>query len=164
MIVVRSRPKEGTAHEAATSIAGHRRWPEAMNLRGLAISVAGDIRNMGSFPKPFRLAVLVTVATACGGSSASPVAGPASAAPPAAAGWLSTSGARILTSEGTTWMGRGVNLPDTRSCGACVLAPPSVAEVKRRIDEAVDQWGANFLRLLLESYPAPDGKTQWRAC
>jgi len=121
---------------------------------------------MGSFPRPLRLAVLVTMATACGGSSASPVAGPASGpatvAPPAAAGWLSTSGGRILTSEGATWMGRGVNLPDTRSCGACVLAPPSVAEVKRRIDEAVDQWGANFLRLLLESYPSPDGKTQWR--
>ena len=117
---------------------------------------------MGSYRMPFRLAVLVTMATACGGSSASPVAGPASASPPPSVGWLSTSGNRILTADGAPWMGRGVNLPDTRSCGACVLAPPSVGEVKRRIDEAVDQWGANFLRLLLESYPAPDGKTQWR--
>ena len=108
-----------------------------------------------------RVVALLTMATACGGGSASPVPGPSGAASPGP-GWLSTSGNRILTAGGTTWMGRGVNLPDTRSCGACVLAHPSVAEVKRRIDETVDQWGANFLRLDLESYAAPDGKTQWR--
>jgi hypothetical protein len=34
-----------------------------------------------------------------------------------------------------------------------------VVEVLRRIDELVDVWGANFLRLVLESYPSDDG---WR--
>lgn len=116
---------------------------------------------MKSYHMPWRLAVLVTLATACGGSSASPVPAP-SASPVPSAGWLSTAGSRIVNADGRTWMGRGVNIHDTRSCGACVLEPPNVAEVKRRMDEAVDQWGANFLRLLLESYPGPDGKIQWR--
>jgi len=31
----------------------------------------------------------------------------------------STVGNRIVTSAGTPWVGRGVNLPDTRSCNAC---------------------------------------------
>jgi endoglucanase len=110
-----------------------------------------------------RVVALVATVSACGGGDASPVASPSGGAPPAGAGWLSTSGSRIIAPDGTTWMGRGVNLPDTRSCGACVLEPPNVAEVKRRIDEAVDQWGANFLRLVLESYASPDGKTQWRS-
>lgn len=106
--------------------------------------------------------MLVALATACGGSSASPVPAPSGGSVAPSTGWLSTAGSHIVTSEGTLWMGRGVNLPDTRSCGACVLAPPNVIEVKRRIDEAVDQWGANFLRLLLESYPTPNGRTQWQ--
>ncbi len=109
-----------------------------------------------------KLVLLVTMAAACGGGSASPLPGSSSSAPAPSAGWLATAGNRIVNADGTTWMGRGVNLHDTRSCGACVLEPPNVAEVKRRIDEAVDQWGANFVRLLLESYAAPDGKSQWR--
>jgi hypothetical protein len=109
-----------------------------------------------------RLVLLVTLASACGGSSASPVGSPSPATPAPSGGWLATAGSHIVTADGALWMGRGVNIPDTRSCGACVLEPPNVAEVKRRIDEAVDQWGANFLRLLLESYSAPNGRTQWR--
>ena len=109
-----------------------------------------------------RLVLLVMLASACGGSSASPVGGPSTATPAPSTGWLATAGSHIVTADGALWMGRGVNVPDTRSCGACVLDPPNVAEVKRRIDEAVDQWGSNFLRLLLESYAAPNGRTQWR--
>jgi hypothetical protein len=49
-------------------------------------------------------------------------------------------------------MGRGANLMDTRGCAACasVTGPERVTEVKRRMDELV-RWGANFIRLTLES-------------
>jgi hypothetical protein len=76
-------------------------------------------------------------------------------------GWLHTEGARILTSDGQTWMGRGVNIHDTRSCNACTWGDPDVDEVKRRIDEAVS-WGADFLRLDLESYGSAQGRVHWR--
>ncbi len=45
-----------------------------------------------------------------------------------------------------------MNIHDTRGCNACTYESPSVDEVKRRIDEAVDVWGADFLRLNMESY------------
>ncbi len=59
---------------------------------------------------------------------------------------------RIVMEDGSVWIGRGMNIHDTRSCNACTSQPPNVAEVNRRIDEAVDVWGANFLRLNMESY------------
>ncbi|MFO0762269.1 MAG: cellulase family glycosylhydrolase [Byssovorax sp.] len=38
-----------------------------------------------------------------------------------------------------------------------------MSEVNRRVDELVDGWGANFLRLTLESYAAPQpGQVQWK--
>jgi hypothetical protein len=37
------------------------------------------------------------------------------------------------------------------------VSPPNAGEVLRRIDELVDAWGANFLRLVLESYAADGG-------
>jgi hypothetical protein len=38
-----------------------------------------------------------------------------------------------------------------------------VREVLRRIDELVDVWGANFLRLVLESYAADGGfRKHWK--
>jgi endoglucanase len=75
--------------------------------------------------------------------------------------WLHTEGARIVTADGKAWMGRGVNIHDTRSCNACTWGQPDVAEVERRIDEAVS-WGANFLRLDLESYGSRDGRVHWQ--
>jgi endoglucanase len=58
-------------------------------------------------------------------------------------------------------MARGVNIHDTRSCGACTFEEPNRGEVLRRIDEAVG-WGASLLRLDLESYGSGDGRVQWR--
>ncbi|MCA9672993.1 MAG: cellulase family glycosylhydrolase, partial [Myxococcales bacterium] len=57
--------------------------------------------------------------------------------------------------------GRGANLHDTRSCNACTWNPPNVAEVKRRIDELVG-WGANFIRLDLESYAQAEGRVHYK--
>ena len=54
-------------------------------------------------------------------------------------------------------MGRGVNVFDTRSCGACEDSPDSLREVKRRIDEAVDVWQASFIRLCLQSESPGEG-------
>lgn len=69
--------------------------------------------------------------------------------------WLHTEGNRILTEDGTLFMGRGANVQDTRGCNACTTRPPNPDEVIRRIDELTDNWGANFLRLTLESYGTP---------
>ncbi|HPF40865.1 MAG TPA: cellulase family glycosylhydrolase [Phycisphaerae bacterium] len=73
------------------------------------------------------------------------------------AGWLFTSGARILISDGkgggSAFHGRGANLQDTRGCVACLWdAEESPQEVMRRADELIDRWGANFVRLTLESH------------
>jgi endoglucanase len=76
--------------------------------------------------------------------------------------WLHTEGNRILRADGTPWRGRGANLHDTRGCNACAYDPPSPAEVARRIDALVDDWGATFIRLLLESYASPEGRVSWR--
>jgi Cellulase (glycosyl hydrolase family 5) len=76
--------------------------------------------------------------------------------------WLHTSGNRIRRADGTVWHGRGANLQDTRSCNACAYQAPSVAEVERRIDELVDVWKANFIRLDLESYASSAGRVQWQ--
>jgi hypothetical protein len=75
-----------------------------------------------------------------------------------APGWLYTAGNHIKTVSGNTWVGRGVNIQDIHSCGACGPSIPvdaSTKEVKRRIDVAVDQWNSNFIRLTLESTSAP---------
>jgi endoglucanase len=76
--------------------------------------------------------------------------------------WLHTSGNHIRRADGTVWHGRGANLHDTRSCNACAYGPPSAAEVERRVDELVDVWKANFIRLDLESYASADGRVQWQ--
>lgn len=65
--------------------------------------------------------------------------------------WLFTQGNRILNADGSRWRGRGANLHDTRSCGACSGDAPVVAEVLRRMDMLVDDWKANFIRLDLET-------------
>jgi hypothetical protein len=85
-----------------------------------------------------------------------------------AAEWLSTDlnhatdPTHILFPDGSRFRGRGANIHDTRSCDACTVSPADVGEVLRRIDELVDVWGANFLRLVLESYPSDGGfRAQW---
>ncbi|MBK7858132.1 MAG: cellulase family glycosylhydrolase [Archangiaceae bacterium] len=66
-------------------------------------------------------------------------------------------GNHLVNADGTIWHGRGANLNDTRSCNACTAYAPNVAEVKRRVDELVNVWHANFIRLDLESYASTDG-------
>ncbi|MCL2726189.1 MAG: glycoside hydrolase family 5 protein [Polyangiaceae bacterium] len=68
-------------------------------------------------------------------------------------GWLRVEGNRIVLPNGKPFHGRGVNMHDTRSCDSCSWEPPHVEPVLRRIDAVVDDWHANFIRLLLESYP-----------
>jgi endoglucanase len=72
--------------------------------------------------------------------------------PSAQGDWLSTKGNKIVKSDGTVWMGRGANLMDTRGCAACagITTHSRVDEVKRRLD-LLTSWGANFIRLTLES-------------
>jgi hypothetical protein len=85
-----------------------------------------------------------------------------------ATAWLSTDPhhptdrTHILLPDGSRFHGRGANIHDTRSCDACTDSPPNVEEVLRRIDELIDVWGANFLRLVLESYASNGGfRAQW---
>jgi endoglucanase len=82
--------------------------------------------------------------------------------PPASGGWLYTKGNKIYTPDGQVWQGRGANLQDTRGCNACTWSPPNTAEIKRRIDELVDVWGADFIRLTMESYGTSGGRTHWQ--
>lgn len=77
-------------------------------------------------------------------------------------GWLKTLGNKIYHADGTVFRGRGANIHDTRGCNACVWDPPDVKEVKRRIDTLVDEWGANFVRLVLESYDVPLNRVHWK--
>jgi hypothetical protein len=81
--------------------------------------------------------------------------------PPASAGWLTVQGTKILRSDGSLFKGRGANIADTRGCNACTWGAPNVAEVKRRVDELVS-WGANFMRLTLESYGSAGGRVHWQ--
>lgn len=76
-------------------------------------------------------------------------------------GWLYTEGNKIHTSDGEVWYGRGVNIHDTRSNWECSYQAPDPELVKAQIDEAVDVWGADFLRLCLETDPS-SGPYQYR--
>lgn len=80
----------------------------------------------------------------------------------AAARWLHTRDNKFYHADDTVFRGRGANIHDTRSCNACAYEQPDVGEVKRRIDTLVDDWGANFMRLLLESSATADGRIQWQ--
>lgn len=70
---------------------------------------------------------------------------------------LVVSGNHFLQPDGGVWHGRGANIADPRGCNACTANAPNLSEVKRRIDELVDVWHANFIRLDLESYDSDDG-------
>ena len=101
---------------------------------------------------------------ATGGSAGSGATGGSagSGGGPVPAGWLYTEGNHIYI-DGAVFHGRGANLHDTRSCWACAWAAPNPDEVKRRLDELLDSWGANFVRLALESYASPEsGMVQWQ--
>lgn len=65
---------------------------------------------------------------------------------------LSTTGNRILLPNGQPAKLRGMNLFDTRMCGACTNE--NWAEVRRKFDVAIQEWGANFIRLNLEEAAA----------
>ena len=90
------------------------------------------------------------------------VASPDMGRPMSSSPWLYTSGPNIYKTGAIQWVGRGVNLHDTRSCDACTWIQPDINEVIRRIDEVVDLWGANLIRLNLESYPIASGRIQHR--
>ena len=72
--------------------------------------------------------------------------------PPMGADRLRVSGTTLLLPDGGPWVGRGVNLMDTRGCNACTTQAPNAAEVIRRMEYFVAM-GATFFRLCLESYP-----------
>ncbi len=80
---------------------------------------------------------------------------------PVGSEWLHTTGNRILHADGSRWRGRGANLQDTRGCNACTFEPANVGEVLRRLDTLVDDWGANFIRLTVESYATSGGRVIW---
>ncbi|MFT3924050.1 MAG: cellulase family glycosylhydrolase [Myxococcales bacterium] len=67
---------------------------------------------------------------------------------------LVVQGNRILL-DGAPFHGRGANLNDVRSCGACSFAPPDPAGIDRWADELIDGWHANFIRFVLSSKSAP---------
>ncbi|TWT45807.1 Cellulase (glycosyl hydrolase family 5) [Phycisphaerae bacterium RAS1] len=64
----------------------------------------------------------------------------------------------IRTADGAAapFRARGANLQDTRGCGYCLYEPSNAAEVQRRAAALVGDWGADFVRLTLESRPIPD--------
>ena len=83
--------------------------------------------------------------------------------PPPSGEWLRTDKNKLLAPNGSPFHGRGANIQDTRSCNACAYEAPHPQEVIRRVDELVDHWKANFLRLTLESYGASDGRRSWQS-
>lgn len=92
----------------------------------------------------------------------SPVVEPPQPHPTSPAGWMEVRGNQIYVGD-TPWMGRGANIFDTRSCGACMGGEPDIDEAKRRVDVLVDDWGASFVRLCLESRPSRPNQwvTSW---
>ncbi len=78
--------------------------------------------------------------------------------------WLVVENGRIRTQDGQLFRGRGAAIPDTRGCNACTYNEPVAAEVTRRLDLLVDGWGANFVRLMMESYSdaAAEGRINYR--
>lgn len=100
---------------------------------------------------------------ASGTDTASGETAPGDTDDPSPDGWLYTEGNHIYAPDGSVWHGRGANLHDTRSCDACTFFEPDVGEVLRRVDELVDVWGANFIRLDLESYSDGGGRLHWQS-
>ncbi|HQR30207.1 MAG TPA: cellulase family glycosylhydrolase [Anaeromyxobacteraceae bacterium] len=122
-------------------------------------AAGGAVSSTGTYTAPSTPGTYHVVATSVADGTRQDVAAVTVAT--AASGWLTVVGNRIETPDGLPWRGRGANLHDTRGCGACTYNSPSVAEVNRRIDELVDNWHANFIRLDLESYAAANGQVNW---
>ena len=69
---------------------------------------------------------------------------------PGTAGWLHTSGGQILDADGGVWMGRGVNMDDILFCAYdydLANGPADVTEAKAVVDELVNNWKVNFIRI-----------------
>jgi hypothetical protein len=117
------------------------------------------VKTLETQPPPV---VVIPAPTGTTGVTAPTSTPPVTPIPPSESEWLNTKENRIIKSNGMIWMGRGANLMDTRGCGACasVTSHSRVDEVKRRLDELV-KWGANFIRLTLESQ-ASSGYTNYR--
>lgn len=116
---------------------------------------------MKTFPLKIKIFSLILCSTvlvfACDSTSkekASSANDTTSIPEPIKPGWLHTSGNKIYTSDGNIWHGRGVNIHDTRSNWEASYQPPDVELVKAQIDEAVNVWHADFLRLCLETDPS----------
>ncbi len=120
-------------------------------------TVAGGVYTAPAGAGTFHVVATSVADPAASGAATVTVGAP----PPPPGGWLSVSGARIRLPDGTPFHGRGANLHDTRSCNACTWQAPNPGEVKRRIDELVDVWKANFIRLDLESYASAGGRVHW---
>jgi hypothetical protein len=123
-------------------------------------AAGGAVTSSGRYTAPAAPGTFHVVATSLADASARGTA-TVTVEAQATGGWLSVVGPRIQTPDGHPWHGRGANLPDTRGCNACAYDTPSPAEVKRRVDELVDGWHANFIRLDLESYAAAEGRVTW---
>ncbi|MCB9713870.1 MAG: cellulase family glycosylhydrolase [Myxococcales bacterium] len=80
-------------------------------------------------------------------------------------GWLVVQGNRIVHADGSPFHGRGANLHDERSCGACSFAPPVPDGIDRWADELIDGWHANFIRFDLSAKDAPynEFELQWES-
>lgn len=140
---------------------------ESFPLAGVSGSVVFPLSAVGDFtnltikagsgdPKTFDIRSL-RVRKKAAGTTPTPTPTPTpdpTPAPTPPSGWLRTQGNKILNSDGTVWIGRGVNAFDQRSCRACsgVSIAQSVAEIKRKIDFAVDVMKSNFIRLCLDSW------------
>jgi len=125
-------------------------------------TAGGNVTGAGAYTAPATAGQYHVVATSVASPAASGTATVTVGTPPSG-DWLSVSAQRIRLPGGSPFHGRGANLHDTRGCNACAYGAPNPAEVKRRIDELVDVWKANFIRLDLESYAAADGRVHWQS-
>jgi len=126
-------------------------------------TAGGSVSATGAYAAPAGSGVFHVVATSVADPAVSAAAAVTVGTPPPPSGeWLSVSTRRIRLPDGTPFHGRGANLHDTRSCNACTWSAANPGEVMRRIDELVDVWKANFIRLDLESYAAADGRVHWK--
>jgi hypothetical protein len=133
-------PLRGSLRNSAGTTAWQHVFVPLAGLAGnfLAATASFVLMNRGTVQGPtlyLQSISLVRLAPpACSGSGPTPSPRP----PPAASSQsLFTRGNAIFWPNGTRFSGRGVNVFDTRSCGAC-RDRQSVAEAKRRIDFAVD--------------------------
>ncbi len=124
-------------------------------------ATGGSVSSGGVYTAPSLPGTYHVVATSVADATSSGEATVTVRAPPTG-GWLTVVGNQIRTPDGLPWRGRGANLHDTRGCNACTWNAPNPAEVKRRVDELVEGWNANFIRLDLESYGSAGGRVHWQ--